>query len=83
MDFLLVAPAWAGDKDSVVFAYTYVAASSACRSDLRAHGMITLYTTMICCARVVTQLRALTKSVMLRRFGFRDGAHCMAAWTTD
>lgn len=70
LDFLLVILAGLGDKDSVVLAYNYAAASSACRSDLRAHGMITLYTTMICCARVVTQLRALTKSVMLRRFRF-------------
>ena len=50
-------------KDSVVLAYTYVAASSACQSDLREHGMITLCTTMICCVRVVTQPGALTKSV--------------------
>ena len=64
MDFLLVVPAWAGDKDSVVLAYTYVAASSVRRSDLRVHGMITLYTTMICCARVATQPRALTKRVL-------------------
>ena len=71
LDFLLVILAGLGDKDSVVLAYNYAAAaSSACRSDLRAHGMITLYITMICCARVVTQLRALTKSVMLRRFRF-------------